>query len=102
MATPAAYGSFSARDWIRATAATYAKSFNPLRQAEDQTLASAVIQATVVAFLTYCPTMGYILKYFSSRCGTMELATSLQRQDTGSIPGPAQWVKGSGIATAVA
>ena len=27
---------------------------------------------------------------------------SLQRQDTGSIPGPAEWVKGSGIATVVA
>ena len=32
----------------------------------------------------------------------MRLAVSLQRQDTGSIPGPAEWVKGSGIATVVA
>ena len=30
----------------------------------------------------------------------MGSAESLQSQDTGSIPGPAQWVKGSGIATA--
>ena len=27
---------------------------------------------------------------------------SLQHQDAGSIPGPAQWVKGSGIAAGVA
>ena len=30
----------------------------------------------------------------------MGLAVSLQRQDAGLIPGPAQWVKGSGVATA--
>ena len=30
-----------------------------------------------------------------------DLAASLQRQDIGSILSPAQWVKGSGVATAV-
>ena len=30
------------------------------------------------------------------------LAVSLQCQDASLIPGPAQWVKGSGIAAAVA
>ena len=29
----------------------------------------------------------------SSRCGAMGLAASLQCQDTGWIPGPAQWLK---------
>ena len=38
----------------------------------------------------------------SSRCGATRLAVPLQRQDADSIPSPAQWVKGSGIATAVA
>ena len=32
----------------------------------------------------------------------MGLAASLWHQDTGSIPGPSQWAKGSGIAAAVA
>ena len=32
----------------------------------------------------------------------MGLAASLQRQDTGSIPGPARWIKGSSVATAAA
>ena len=36
----------------------------------------------------------------SSCFDAMGLAVSLQRQDTGLIPGPAQWVKGSGVATA--
>ena len=34
----------------------------------------------------------------SSRCGGMGLAASLQCQDVGSIPCPAQGVKGSGAA----
>ena len=38
---------------------------------------------------------------WSSRCGTVGSVASLQHQDdAGLIPGPAQWVKGSGIATA--
>ena len=36
----------------------------------------------------------------SSHCGAMGLATSLQHQDTGLIPSPAQRVKGSGLAAA--
>ena len=32
----------------------------------------------------------------------MGLAGSLQRQDAGLIAGPGQWVKGSGVATAMA
>ena len=36
----------------------------------------------------------------SSCCGTTGLAVSLQHQDAGSIPSPAQWVKGSIIVTA--
>ena len=39
--------------------------------------------------------MGNIKKKKSSCCGTTGLAVSLQCQDTGSIPGPAPWVKGS-------
>ena len=38
----------------------------------------------------------------SSHCEQMGLAASLEHWDTGSIPSPAQWVKGSGTATAVA
>ena len=38
----------------------------------------------------------------SSHCGVMGSAVSLQCQDAGSIPGLAQWVKGSGIAAAMA
>ena len=33
----------------------------------------------------------------SSRCGTTGWAASLQRQDVGSIPSLAQWVRGSGV-----
>ena len=39
---------------------------------------------------------------WNSHCGTMGSAASLWRQDTGGIPGPAQWIKGSDVATAVA
>ena len=35
-----------------------------------------------------------------SHCGAMESAASLQCQVIGSIPGPAQWFKESGVATA--
>ena len=38
----------------------------------------------------------------SSYCGARESVVSLQRQDAGSISGPAQRVKGSSIAAAVA
>ena len=38
---------------------------------------------------------------WSSHCGTTGSAASLQHQDAGSIPGLAQWVKESGVATAV-
>ena len=38
----------------------------------------------------------------SSHCAAMESAVSLQAQDTGLIPSPVQWVKGSSVATAVA
>ena len=37
---------------------------------------------------------------WSSCCGAKGLEVSLQRQHAGWIPSPAQWVKGSGIATA--
>ena len=37
MATPVAYGSSWARDWLRATGVTYATSFNPLHKAGDWT-----------------------------------------------------------------
>ena len=36
----------------------------------------------------------------SSPCAAMRLATSLQRQGAGSIPGLAQWAKASNVATA--
>ena len=36
---------------------------------------------------------------WSSCCGAMALVESLQPQEAGSIPGLAQWVKGSGAAT---
>ena len=38
----------------------------------------------------------------SSHCGVMGPAASLQHQDMGLIPSPAQWVKGSGVAAAIA
>ena len=38
----------------------------------------------------------------NSLCGAMELAVSLEHWDTGSIPGPAQWVKGSSVTTTAA
>ena len=38
----------------------------------------------------------------SSHCGPMGSAVSLWHQDTGSIPSPTQWVKGSGTVTTVA
>ena len=41
----------------------------------------------------------YLKMCWSSYCGAMGLVSSLQHQDAGSIPGPAQWVKGSGVAT---
>ena len=37
----------------------------------------------------------------NSPCGAMGSAASLQHQDVVLIPGPAQWVKGSGVAAAV-
>ena len=40
--------------------------------------------------------------YRSPHFETMGPMVSLQCQDMGSIPGPAQWVEGSGIATAAA
>ena len=40
---------------------------------------------------------GALIKPWSSRCGTMGLAASLQRQDAGSIPGLAQCIKRSGM-----
>ena len=58
MATPMAYGSSQARDWIQDTAATYTAAvatldpFPPLCLARDLTLTSAVTQATAVRFLT--------------------------------------------------
>jgi len=38
----------------------------------------------------------------SSHCGTTAAAASLQHQDTGSVPGPGQRVKGSSFAAAAA
>ena len=35
----------------------------------------------------------------SSHCSEAGLVASLKCQDAGLIPGPAHWVKGSGIAT---
>ena len=40
-------------------------------------------------------------KTWSSHCGATGSSESLQRQDTGLIPGLAQGVKGPGVATAV-
>ena len=37
---------------------------------------------------------------WSSCCGTIGLAASLQSQDTGSIPHPSQWVEGSSVTMA--
>lgn len=43
------------------------------------------------------------LSFWSSCCGTAELAASLQHQDdAGPIPGLARWVKGSSVAAAAA
>ena len=43
----------------------------------------------------------YYSKHGSFCCGAMESAASLQPWDAGSIPGLAQWVKGSSVAAAV-
>ena len=37
--------------------------------------------------------------FCSSHCGATGLVVSLQRRDAGSVPGPAQWVKGISVAT---
>ena len=64
MAVPMAYGTSQARDWIRATAATYAAAvamldpFNALQRAGDQTYASSATWAAAVRFLTHCATAG--------------------------------------------
>ena len=64
MAAPTAYESSQTRDWIQATAASYAiaavtlGSFNPLHLAGDRTPASEVIWAAAVRFLTHCTTAG--------------------------------------------
>ena len=58
MATPAAYGSSQARDWIWAAAATYTGSFNPLCWARDQTHTFAVTRDAAVGFLTQWATAG--------------------------------------------
>ena len=39
---------------------------------------------------------------WSSHWGAVGSVSSLQHQDSGSIPGPVQWVKRAGVATAVA
>ena len=46
----------------------------------------------------------FIKNFFfrNSCCGAMGLVTSLQCQDAGSFPSMAQWVKGAGVAEAVA
>ena len=56
MATLMAYGSFQAKNWSQAKAATCAGSFNSLHQARDQTQTSAETWAAAVRFLTYCAT----------------------------------------------
>ena len=58
MATPTAYGSSQARNWIQDIAVTYVRSFNPLPQARNQTHAFTETQATALRFLTHCTTVG--------------------------------------------
>ena len=71
MATPEAYGSSLARDWIWATVTTYpaaaanskiaaspTRPFNPLLWARRQTHTSTVTRAAVVRFLIHCTTVG--------------------------------------------
>ena len=64
MAALTTYESSWARNWIRASAVTYAaavanaRSFNLLLWAGDQSPASTVIQAAVVRFLTHSATGG--------------------------------------------
>ena len=63
MATPIAYGSSWARDWIWVQVHLYhicrnAISFNPLAQAGDQTWASMKTWGLAVRFLTHCATAG--------------------------------------------
>ena len=41
-----------------------------------------------------------MVHFRSSHCGAMGSAASLRRRDTGLIPGLAQWVEGSSVATA--
>ena len=59
MAAPAAYGSPQARDWIQATAVTYATAAatpDPSTHCTRLGVASAVTQATAVGFLIHCAT----------------------------------------------
>ena len=64
MATPMAYRSSQARDWIQAITVTYASAvatldpFNPLHWAGGQTCTSPVTQAIAVRFLTHRTMVG--------------------------------------------
>ena len=70
MATPKAYGSSQAKDWIWGATATHAKAvamldpFNPSCWARDWTYTAAATQAAAVWVLTHGATVGTPLFVF--------------------------------------
>ena len=62
-----------ARDWIQATAVTWAAAagntrfFNPLSQAEDWAHTPTATRATVVRFLTHCATVETPIHWFLTK-----------------------------------
>ena len=77
IATSVAYGSSCTRDWIWATAGTYARSFNLLLQAGDWTPASVATPAAAVRFLAHCTAVGTPLNSFFTACFVIIVDISL-------------------------
>lgn len=80
MATPVAFGSSWARDWIQVTAGTYAMAtatlhpLNPPYRAGDRTQAYVATWATVVGFLTHWAIVGTPFEDFSNLITLLNLS----------------------------
>ena len=75
-------------------------SFSPGRELLQNSLTGLKVLLKLVTKNFY---MGFkSISCWSSCCGAMGSAVSLQRQDAGSVPGLAPWVKASGVAIALA
>ena len=77
MAAPKVSASSQTMDWIWATAATYAGSFNPLHGARDGTLTSAATRAAAVGFLTHCAQWELLFKSRFRSTGELENVSDL-------------------------